>query len=236
MRSAPIFALRRQAKTLSREQRLKYGKALDQVARREGFQSWSHLMADSGQPDLAALLLSELTAGDLVLLGARPGHGKTLLAMEAALAVARTGWRAHFFTLDYSKSDMVDRLRQLGHDPDRALDDLQLDTSDCICADYIIQQVGQHVDRTLVVVDYLQLLDQDRRHPDLQSQIVALSGFARRAGAVILFISQIDRRFEATDRNLPGLLDVRIVNPLDLSLFNKTCFLHNDQVQMKSVA
>ncbi|MEO1309193.1 MAG: DNA helicase, partial [Pseudomonadota bacterium] len=96
----------------------------------------------------------------------------TLLAMEAALAAARTGWRAHFFTLDYSKSDMVDRLRQLGHDPDRALDDLQLDTSDCICADYIIQQVGQHVDRTLVVVDYLQLLDQDRRHPDLQSQIV----------------------------------------------------------------
>src|SRR3546814_1995773 len=56
---------------------------------------------------------------------------------------------------------------------------LVIDTSDAICADYIIERVGHGQDNSVVVVDYLQLLDQRRRNPELAVQVKTLAGFAR---------------------------------------------------------
>ena len=46
----------------------------------------------------------------------------------------------------------------------------------------------------------------------------------------MIFISQIDRRFDADDRTQPGLDDVRLPNPLDLGLFNKSIFVEGGRV------
>lgn len=85
---------------------------------------------------------------------------------------------------------------------------------------------------TLVVIDYLQLLDQRRESPPLATQVSALKSFARDRGLVIVFISQIDRSYDPSKKPHPEIQDVRLPNPLDLMLFNKTCFLNNGEVQV----
>ena len=77
--SAPIFRLKRQARLQSRDAGIPLNKALDNIAKTEGFQSWSLLAASDSAIGPAIRMLARLHPGDLVLLGARPGHGKTLL-------------------------------------------------------------------------------------------------------------------------------------------------------------
>src|SRR3546814_17444967 len=103
---------------------------------------------------------------------------------------------------------------------------LVIDTSDAICADYIIERVGHGQDNSVVVVDYLQLLDQRRRNPELAVQVKTLAGFASTASTIIVAISQIDRSFDMEGKPLPNLSNVRLPNPVDLAIFTKTRFLH----------
>jgi hypothetical protein len=51
----------------------------------------------------------------------------------------------------------------------------------------------------------------------------------------MLFISQVHRRFDPTHRPLPTLDDIRLPNPLDLTLFNKACFLHDGMVEFAAL-
>ena len=87
-----------------------------------------------------------------------------------------------------------------------------------------------------MVVDYLQLLDQKREKPELAVQVSALRSFASKAGLVIVLISQIDRSYSPSEKALPDIADVRLPNPLDLTLFTKTCFLNDGEVRFEEVA
>ena len=127
------------------------------------------------------------------------------------------------------------RLRGLDFDICGNENALVIETSDCICADYIIERVRQDSCASLVVVDYLQLLDQKRQNPELAVQVAALADFARVTGSIIVTMSQIDRSFDAGSKSLPGLADVRLPNPVDTALFTKTCFLHNGELQVEAV-
>ena len=232
--SAPIYKLKRNARLLARDQAIPLHAALDRVAATEGFRSWSHL-ASSAPETPTARILAQLSAGDLLLLGARPGHGKTLLALELAIAASKAGFRSFFFTLDYTEADVLESLRSLQLDPEAVAESFVLDTSDDICADHIVRRLGEGQAKAFVVIDYLQLLDQKRENPTLEAQIRTLKAFAQTSGAVIVTISQIDRSFDPRAKRLPDLSDVRLPNPLDLALFTKTCFLHEGEVRLQSV-
>ena len=107
-----------------------------------------------------------------------------------------------------------------------------IDTSDEITAGYIVECLKRSGDPAVVVVDYLQLLDQRRSTPELGEQIAALAAFVRRTGAICVVISQIDRSFDLSGREMPEVGDIRLPNPLDLSVFDRICFLHDGQVQV----
>ncbi|AMB44359.1 DNA helicase [Methylobacterium sp. AMS5] len=233
--SAPIFRLKRQAKLLSRETNAPLHASLDEVAKREGYRGWSHLASSSSHDRPAPKLLAHFVPGDLVLLGARPGHGKTLLGVELAVEAARAGHRSFFFSLEETESSISNRLQGLGFDMDETGNALVIDTSDAICADYIIERVGHGQDDSVVVVDYLQLLDQRRRNPELAVQVKTLAGFACTASTIIVAISQINRSFDMEGKPLPNLSNVRLPNPVDLALFTKTCFLHNGEMRVDAV-
>ena len=113
--SFPIYKLKRHARLMAREQTIPLHEALDRLAAAEGFRSWSHLAA-SATDKPADRLLNELSAGDLLLLAARPGQGKTLLALELAMAASSAGYQSFFFTLDYTEADVIERLYSLGAD------------------------------------------------------------------------------------------------------------------------
>jgi replicative DNA helicase len=232
--SAPIYQLRRKAKLLSREARIPLHEALDRIAAQEGIAGWSLLVARASSEALAGKLFARLSPGDLVLVGARPGQGKTLLSLELAVEAMKSGGRAVFFTLEYVENDVRDRFRAIGVERSKFDGLFEFDNSDDISADYIVRKLARAPRGTLVVIDYLQLLDQKRENPELMHQVRTLQSFARARGLIFVFISQIDRSYDPLTKPFPNLEDVRLPNPLDLTLFSKTCFLNNGEVQFRA--
>ena len=229
--SAPIYQLKRKARFLARTDNIPLHIALDRIARLEGFAAWSLLAGRASAALPAEKLFARFAAGDLVLLGARPGHGKTLMSLKLAVEAMKSGGRSVFFSLEYAERDVLDRFRAIGVAPADFDGRFAFDNSDDISADYIIAALGNAPRGTLVVVDYLQLLDQKRGNPELMDQVRALQSFARRQGLIFVFISQIDRRYDPATKPCPDLDDVRLPNPVDLGLFSKTCFLNDGEVR-----
>jgi replicative DNA helicase len=234
--SAPIYHLKRSARVLSRRQKIPLHQALDAIAAAEGFSSWSLLAAKHETTTPAEKLFTRLAPGDLVLVGARPGHGKTLMSLELAVQAMKAGHRAMFFTLEYTEKDVLDRFQAIGVEPADFSMLFEIDRSDAISAAHMMAQLADAPSGMLVVVDYLQILDQKRETPELMVQIRMLQAFARAKGLIFVFISQIDRSYDPTVKSCPDLADIRLPNALDLILFSKTCFLNNGEVRFQSAA
>ncbi|TPJ36742.1 DNA helicase [Mesorhizobium sp. B2-8-3] len=232
--SAPVYHLKRQARLLSRRENVPLHQALDRVAVKEGFASWSLLAAKAAEAAPGDSLLRRLIPGDMVLVAARPGQGKTLMSLDLAVAAMKQGSRAVFFTLEYMHADILDRFRDIGIDPADFNHLFDFDNSDAISASYIVERLRSAPRGTLAVIDYLQLLDQKRENPELMVQIRALRSFARERGLVLVFISQVDRSYESSGRPFPDIGDIRLPNPLDMSLFDKACFLNKGEIRFQA--
>lgn len=234
--SAPIYVLKRKARLLARQNGIALHEALDKIALDHGFQSWGHLASFSAADSPTTGILSRLVSGDLALIGARPGQGKTLLGLELAAKASQIGRKGYFFTLAYHRRDVEDRFSTLGIDRRSDADPVVIDTSDDVSADYIITRLSAEKRATFIVVDYLQLLDQRRTNPSLDAQMTSLQRYVEGAGAICSVISQIDRSFDLSGKSMPDLSDVRQPNPLDLSRFRKFFFLHNGTIRFDQAA
>lgn len=234
--SAPIFQLKRRAKLMARNNKLPLNEALDQIARDEGFARWSMLSSRMAAAPLSKTLLSRLNNGDLLLLAGRPGHGKTMLGLQLLLDAVEDGRKSLLFTLELTDRQASDQLRLLEQDTGGASSQVSIFTSDDISADYIIRRLSEKEPGTVAVIDYLQILDQQRNKPALSEQVHILGDFARRTGVILGFISQIDRSFDPGSKRLPDISDIRLPNAIDLGLFSKACFLHNGEAQLQNIA
>lgn len=227
--SAPVFRLKKQAKRLSRETKAPLHTSLDAVAAREGFRNWGHLSSASSVGTTAADLLTRFAPGEFVLIGARPGQGKTMLAINLAAEAARTGRDAYIFSLEETEK----RIAAWTETADRPVAKVNIDTSDEISAAYIVDRLHDAAKRSFIVVDYLQILDQRRDKPPLDEQLALLADFVCRREVTMAFIAQIDRHFEDSGRVVPDLSDVRLPNSVDLGLFAKFCFLHGGTLSIQ---
>ncbi|SEL39264.1 DNA helicase [Pacificibacter marinus] len=234
--SSPIYKLKRRAKLLARDNDIRLHEALNQIATKEGFKDWSHLASNYSKSTPAMEIMRQVSSGDMVLIGARPGHGKTLLGLELTALAEKINRTGYVFTLDYNETDVWDRFEKLGFNPRDSSRSVVVDTSDNICAAHIIERLAGAPDDALVVVDYLQLLDQRRSNPPLDEQVRALKKFATEHGAIVVMISQIDRTFELSSGGLPTIDDIRLPNSVDLSLFDKMCFLNDGEIQIEMAA
>ena len=232
--SAPLYHLKRKAKLLSRAENIPLHEALDHTARQQGFGGWSLLAARMSAAAPAEKLFARLAPGDLLLVGARPGQGKTLMSLELAVQAMKAGSRGVFFTLEYTEKDILDRFRAIGAERADFAGLFEFDSSDALSSDYIVERLATAPRGTLVVVDYLQLLDQKRENPELMVQIRALRSFARERGLMLVFISQVDRSYDSSGKPFPDIGDIRLPNPLDLSLFDKSCFLNEGEVRFQA--
>ncbi len=233
--SAPIYILKQQARAFARKARIPLHDALDRIAKQEGFGNWSLLAAKWNTDKAGISLLRQLRPGELVLLAARPGEGKTLLSLGLAAEWMARGNRAVFFTLEFTRADVLRRLDAVTMDTRRRADLFTVDDSDDISADYIVARLGSAPANMLIVVDYLQLLDQRRENPALMHQVMQLKQFALQHQAIIVCLSQVHRRYDPAIKPLPALTDIRLPNPLDLKLFDKACLLGRGKVQVGAV-
>lgn len=228
--SAPIHVLKAQAKALKREQSLTMIAALDLVAAREGYSSWSLLHTKNSDPFPTKYdeLLGFFNEGDLVVIGARPNMGKTSFSIGLLVqAVQRRVARNYYFTLAEVHRDVAGRIANYDESIGENNDFLELDYSNDISADYIIAKAEKNISKgSLIVVDYLQLLDEKRVNPPLQDQIEKLKRFAKEKSCIIIFISQIKREVEGLRDSRPTLKDIRLPNKLDLKLMNKVLLLY----------
>jgi replicative DNA helicase len=232
--SAPIYRLKREARLLSRRDDIALAAALDRIAATEGFASWSLLAARYAASSPAARLYANLRDGELVLVAARPGHGKTLFALQLALEALRNGHKAHVFSLEYTRAQVEGRFEAIGGAAELA--QLAIDTSDSIGSGHVEAALASAPAGTLAVIDYLQLLDQRRDNLPLARQVADLRLFARRRGIVLVFVSQVDRSFEGAGRAMPDSGDIRLPNPVDLGQFDRLCFLHDGEMQVRTMS
>jgi replicative DNA helicase len=221
----PIFLLKRQARRRARQDNIPLHQALDDIARREGYQAWSHLASaakrpPAGEPD------NRLRAGELLLIGARPGQGKTLFGLTWAADAVRAGHRASIFSLEETEPSIRARLERLARGDTLESDRLRIDVSDELDADHVISRLDSAQPGDVALIDYLQLLDQNRRSPPLGDQIGRLRALAQAKRIRIACLSQIDRRFDLSGKPMPDYADVRRVDALGAGLFDTALFLH----------
>jgi len=237
--SAPIHVLKSQAKSLKKSESITMVEALNIVAHQEGFSSWSLLQSKKEEifPSSYSEILDFFNEGDLVLIGARPSHGKTSFTIGLFVqAIQQKRKKSYYFTLSETHKDVAGRMaiydERIGENDSL----FELNYSNEICADYIIKQTRKDINnQSVIVVDYLQLLDEKRINDPLQEQIEKLKDYAKEKGCIIIFISQINREVEYKDDRRPTISDIRLPNPLRTQILNKIILLYREREDSKEV-
>ncbi len=184
-------------------------------------------------------ILAGLQKSNLVILAARPGMGKTALALNICQYVTVTAKKkVGFFSLEMSKEELVDRLLVSQADIDAwrlktgrldQQDFLKLSDAMGVLADaplFIDDKPGMSIYemRTkarrlkaehgvdLIIMDYLQLAHgrtKDNRTQEVAEISQGLKNIARELKVPVLALSQLNRAVESRGEKAPQLSDLR---------------------------
>lgn len=193
----------------------------------------------TGIPSINKRLNGGFRPGKLIILAARPAVGKSSLAMQFCINLAKAGHGAAFLALEMPKHDLMDRIGSnvgrilldnivTGNLRDtewtrltQAIDDLRqlplfIDDQPALTlaeiaakARALVRQFGIK----LLVLDYIQLCGsrktQDKRHHQIEELSRGLKTLAKQLGITILALSQINRSVESRIGGKPQLSDLK---------------------------
>lgn len=196
-------------------------------------------------------LFTPLRAGQMIVLAARPGAGKSALAGQIAHHAAKSGERVAFFSLEMSGEELAERLglvragrdallhtksltaqiRELGKlSKFHIFDNSQRHTMAGIAAKCRLLSL-QTPGLGLVVIDYLQLITPaDRKQPrELQVAEIsrALKELAGSLKVPVIALAQLNRESEKEERR-PRLSDLRESGSLEQDA-DRVWFLYHEQ-------
>ena len=201
--------------------------------------------SDSAVPGLSTGLkdldraISGLNKSDLILLAARPGMGKTSMALNILLdAGKKSGKKVAFFSLEMSREQLVTgKLTEEDWESVAAAADslsrstILIDDDSTVTVADINAKCRRVEDLGLVVIDYLQLMQSaggKSRSGDNRQQIVSdisrsLKIMAKELNVPVLCLSQLSRANEGRTDKRPMLSDLResgaIEQDADIVLF-----------------
>lgn len=190
-----------------------------------------------GFVDLDQMLTGGVRPADLVILGGRPGMGKTSLGLGIARGLARAGKPTVFFSLEMRSREIMGRLiswesrishqrlrsRFLGEQDYGKLTqavaalEIPLIVQDSAATLTEVSAWCQRLKReygiVCAVIDYLQLLIPSGRHASREAEVASLSRglktLAKAQDLAVLAISQVNRSPENRKDARPRLSDLR---------------------------
>lgn len=185
----------------------------------------------------------KLTGGlipkDLIILAARPGMGKTALALDILKNVARQSYPSLMFSLEMGSSPIVQRILSNEADihlqkirdgylskgdwdgiivaaNDLGQDQIFIDDSPNLKLSEIRIRTKRHIskhDLKFLIVDYLQLIRTDKWGRSRENEVAEISrslkGIAKNFNIPVLAISQLSRAVEQREDKTPKLSDLR---------------------------
>ena len=188
------------------------------------------------------LLTQGFHKSDLIIIAGRPSMGKTALGLNLALNVIKESkLPVLFFSLEMSKEQIMYRLLSIESNIDQAkLKNGQLYEDDWVKLNKVIktlskvpffiddtpnlsiqdiqskihQTIFEHTQISLVIIDYLQLMQNSKTKPDNRAQELsmitrALKNLARQFNIPIISLSQLNRSVETRLDKKPILSDLR---------------------------
>lgn len=187
----------------------------------------------SGFPSFDENLVLKKGRGELILIGARPSHGKSALLFQMASNIARKG-KAHVFSLEMDHSSIV--TRQISSIINRPIQAVQrglhiseiqkakdiLDTWNCHVDDrsgltieeicYSARQENKRGKTDAIFIDYVQIISTEKGHNRANEVALVssqLKGLAKELRIPVIVASQLNRNNEMRENKLPQLSDLK---------------------------
>lgn len=182
-------------------------------------------------------LLGGLEGGDMIVIGARPGVGKSALVTQITSNMAARGKRIGFYNLEMQEKQVYERfvvaqsgigltrLRRakkfLGDEKerfDKANEELMKRESIVITtgskAMSEIRAESRHMGYDIIIIDYLQLLRSDKtyrgnRYAEVGAISKAIKALAMELNIPIIALSQLNRVSEARETKEPTMAELR---------------------------
>lgn len=182
-------------------------------------------------------LLGGLEGGDMIVIGARPGVGKSAFVTQIASNLARSGKRVGFYNLEMQEKQVYERfvvsqsgigltrLRRakqfLGDEKERfvrANEELSKRSNIIITtgskAMSEIRSESRHMGYDIIIIDYLQLLKADKtyrgnRYAEVGAISKAIKALAMELNIPIIALSQLNRVSEMREVKEPTMSELR---------------------------
>jgi len=209
-----------------------------------------------------------MNAGDLILVGARPGMGKTSFVMNIAVSAAhRTGKAVAVFSLEMSKEQLVSRMLSsegsvdsyairsgnLNDDEYHRIAeasayltecDILIDDTTGISVTAMKAKLRRVKNLGLIVIDYLQLMQSDRRIDNRVQEVAEISRglklLAKELKVPLITCAQLSRAPESRNEKVPMLSDLRdsgaIEQDADVVMFLYRPDYYKDQPDAQNIA
>ena len=182
-------------------------------------------------------ILGGLEGGDMIVIGARPGVGKSAFVTQVTTSLARSGKRVGFYNLEMQEKQIYERfvvaesgigltrlrraVRFLGDEEERFQranevlekeDRIVITTGSKAMSE--IRSESRHMGYDVIVIDYLQLLKADKtyrgnRYAEVGAISKAIKALAMELNIPVIALSQLNRVSEARDTKEPTMSELR---------------------------
>ncbi len=209
----------------------------------------------TGYSDLDNTLVG-MGKGDLILIGARPGMGKTSFALNIATNVARSSGKAVcVFSLEMSKEELVSRMlssegmvdshnirsgkltnddwKNLAQASSRLAEcNILIDDTTGLSVTSMKAKLRRVKNLGLVIIDYLQLMQSDRRNDNRVQEVAEISRnlkiLAKELRTPVICCAQLSRGPESRTDKRPMLSDLRDSGAIEQDA-DVVMFLYRDE-------
>lgn len=187
---------------------------------------------ETGIPDLDAAIGGGYDRGELIVIGARPSHGKSMVAMQMIhtanannipvalvsqeMSALALGERAMLFASEHPAETHWQAIDELERDAEAHFEK-RADTfiiESCASVNQAVDEIERHIEDhgvKLAVLDYAQILRAEGKtqYERVTNTSIALKSLAHRTGIPVILLAQLSREIEKRGSFLPQMSDLK---------------------------